>query len=129
MPKIDLHSDLTLVNAFRFPVQSPAACRDLALGGLLLWIPVVGFVLNMGYRLQLVHRLQKGESPWPNWKHFSVLLRRGAVDHRHRGLPCAGVIVSGISSFAAQPQAATRLPFVGCLSHLLLAWFHDVLRP
>ena len=51
----------------------------MLLGGLLLWIPVLGFVLNMGYRLQMVHRMQRNQSPWPGWNHFPDLLLHGGV--------------------------------------------------
>ena len=79
MAPIDLRSPLTVQNAFWFPLQSTASRRDLFIGGCLLWIPVLGFVLNMGYRLQMVHRLQHGQSPWPGWNRFPHMLRQGGV--------------------------------------------------
>lgn len=44
-----------------------------------MWLPLLGFVLNMGYRLQLVRRMQQGERLWPGWNNWSCLLRQGSV--------------------------------------------------
>lgn len=76
---MDLRSPLTLSNAFRFPLQSAASRRDVLQGGLVLFIPVLGFVLNMGYRLQMVHRMQHGQNPWPGWQNYADLLKHGGV--------------------------------------------------
>jgi len=78
-PMIDLHSPLTWRNAFTFPLQSEGSRRDVLIGGVVLFIPVLGFVLNMGYRLRMVHHLQRGRYPWPGWTDFSGLLRHGGV--------------------------------------------------
>lgn len=78
-PRIDLRSPLTMTNAFRFPIQNAAARRDLLIGGCLLLIPVVGFVLNMGYRLHLVNDLQRGRTPWPGWRNLESLLKHGFI--------------------------------------------------
>lgn len=76
---IDLNSPLTISNAFRFPLQNRQAVRDLVLGSLILFIPVLGFMLNMGYRLHLVHNLQQSKEPWPGWKQPGQLLQHGAI--------------------------------------------------
>jgi hypothetical protein len=76
---IDLRSPLTWRNAFGFPLQSWESRRDVLVGGAVLFIPVLGFVLNMGYRLRMVHRMQRGECPWPGWADFRGLLRHGGV--------------------------------------------------
>lgn len=69
---IDLHSPLTWRNAFSFPLQSEESRRDVLIGGVVLFIPVLGFVLNLGYRLRMVHHLQRGGRPWPGWTDFSA---------------------------------------------------------
>ena len=49
-------------------------------GGLLLLVlPGVGWVLNMGHRVVMVHRMQHGLPPWPAWRAYRGLLRHGAV--------------------------------------------------
>ena len=76
---ITLRSSLTLKNAFVFPLQNADARRDLVVGGLLLCIPVVGFMLNMGYRLHVVHELQRDQIPWPRWRGWRELFRHGFI--------------------------------------------------
>ncbi|MEZ4394414.1 MAG: DUF4013 domain-containing protein [Polyangiales bacterium] len=78
-PRIDLRSPLSLGNSLRFPLQSRASRRDLAIGALWLLVPVVGWLLNMGHRVRVVHRLQRGETPWPAWDEPRELLRHGAI--------------------------------------------------
>lgn len=51
----------------------------MLVGGAVLCLPVVGFMLNMGCRLQMVHRMQRGLSPWPCWQNWSTLLTQGAL--------------------------------------------------
>ncbi len=76
---IDLRSPLTIRTAFRFSLQTAAARRDLLIGGCILFIPIVGFMLNMGYRLHVVHNLQQGINPWPGWRNLAALLKHGAI--------------------------------------------------
>lgn len=78
-PAISLRDPLTLRNSLRFPLQSPESRRDLLIGGLWLFIPVVGWLMNMGHRVRVVHRMQKGEYPWPAWEAPLELLRHGAL--------------------------------------------------
>lgn len=77
--RIDLRQPLTLRNSLRFPLQSAASRRDLVVGGLWLFVPVVGWLMNMGHRVRVVHRLQRGEAPWPAWDRPGELLRHGAI--------------------------------------------------
>lgn len=77
---INLHSPLTLRNAFLFPVQHRAARRDLLIGGLLLLVlPGIGWILNMGHRLRIVNRMQRSQDPHPAWHDFGGLLWHGSV--------------------------------------------------
>ncbi len=74
---IDLSSPLSLRNAICFPVQSPAARRETAIGALWLLVPMVGWLMNMGHRIVMVHKMQQGLSPWPSWDRRGQLLRHG----------------------------------------------------
>jgi Protein of unknown function (DUF4013) len=75
---ITLESPLTLRNAFQFPLQSRASRRDLIIGGYFLLIPIVGWLLNMGHRIVVTHRLLHGEKePWPAWDNLPQLLKHG----------------------------------------------------
>jgi hypothetical protein len=74
-----LRSPLSLSNAWRFPLQSEESKRDIVIGGLWLAVPVVGWLMNMGHRIRIVHRMHHGLSPWPAWNDPMDLLFHGAV--------------------------------------------------
>ena len=78
-PAISLRGPLTLARSLRFPLQSPASRRDLWIGGLWLLVPVVGWLLNMGHRIRVVHRMHRGEPPWPAWGAPRELLWHGTL--------------------------------------------------
>jgi hypothetical protein len=76
---IDLGSPLSLRSALRFPVQSAPARRDTLVGALWLLVPIVGWLMNMGHRITLVHKMQRGAPPWPSWDRPAELLAHGAI--------------------------------------------------
>lgn len=75
---IDLRHPLTLRNSLRFPLQSAASRRDIVIGGLWLLVPVFGWLMNMGHRVRVVHRMHRGETPWPAWEQPGELMKHGA---------------------------------------------------
>jgi hypothetical protein len=77
--RIDLRSGLSFRSAFSFPLQSSQARREILIGGLLLLIPFIGWMLNMGHRIMMVHRMQHGRDAWPAWTDWKALLRHGAI--------------------------------------------------
>lgn len=76
---IDLHNPLTLRSSFAFPLQNRDARREVLIGAALLLIPFVGWLLNMGHRIVMVHRMQCGESAWPSWRDHLMLLKHGLI--------------------------------------------------
>jgi hypothetical protein len=76
---IDLKAPLTFTNAFRFPLQDSAARREVIIGGLWLLLPFIGWLMNMGHRIIVVHKMQHGLYPWPSWTDWPVLLKHGFV--------------------------------------------------
>jgi hypothetical protein len=76
---IDLRSPLALRNAWRFPLQSELARADLVRGALWLAVPVAGWLMNMGHRIRIVHRMHHGQPPWPAWVDPLDLLQQGAI--------------------------------------------------
>lgn len=76
---IDLSTPLSVRAAFLFPLQSRQSRREVMLGGLILLLPLLGWLLNMGHRIALVHAMQEGASPWPAWHSWRALLRHGFI--------------------------------------------------
>jgi hypothetical protein len=77
---ISLVTPLSVGSSFRFPLQSRAARRDLLWGAaLLVLLPGVGWLLNMGHRIKVVHRMQHGEPPWPAWNDYAELFKHGLI--------------------------------------------------
>ena len=68
-------------DAFRFPIDTPEARRDVLIGGtliLLLW--PIGWVLNLGNRLNVVARLHAGQSPYfTGFRPWASTLARGCI--------------------------------------------------
>jgi hypothetical protein len=79
METIDLSTRLDRRTAFVFPVQSRLARRELLRGAALLLLHGVGWLLNMGHRIQMVHNMQHGRECWPGWGNYPHLLKLGTV--------------------------------------------------
>src|SRR2546428_12738367 len=77
--RIDLRTPLSLRSAFAFPLQTREARREVLVGAALLLLPGVGWLFNMGHRIQMVHNMQAGVSPWPAWRGYGRLLKYGTV--------------------------------------------------
>jgi hypothetical protein len=67
-----------LRECFAFPISTPEGRRDVLLGGTLLLLPLLGWILNLGHRLDVVYRVYHDEPPYfrgfAPWGHT---LRRG----------------------------------------------------
>jgi len=77
--QIDLRTPLDLRSSFAFPLQSRDSRREVLIGAALLLIPFAGWVLNMGHRILLVHRMLHGEPAWPSWRDWPQLLKHGMI--------------------------------------------------
>lgn len=68
----------SLTECFAFPVATPAARRDILLGGTLLLLTLPGWVLNLGHRLEVVHRVYHEDPPYfRGFAPWGVTFRRG----------------------------------------------------
>ena len=76
---IDLACPLSLRTAFRFPLQSPLSRAEVLQGALWLLVPGIGWLLNMGHRIMMTHRMQHGLPAWPAWTDYPTLLRHGCI--------------------------------------------------
>lgn len=77
--RIDLRSPFSFGNSFLYPLQNRQARLEVLIGALLLFVPIIGWLLNMGHRIQMVHNMQHGREPWPSWRNFPRLLKSGVV--------------------------------------------------
>jgi hypothetical protein len=76
-----LPKQLSFRESFLFPIESPEGRRDVLIGGLVvIFLLPIGWILNLGARLDVVHRLFSGERPYFRgmrpWRHT---FRRGCV--------------------------------------------------
>lgn len=97
--EIGLRDRLTFANSMRFPLQSAASRRDIVIGGLWLLVPVVGWLMNMGHRIRVVHRMHQGLPPWPAWRDPLDLLKHGSFTFLGMvfyGWPGVGLLALGI---------------------------------
>jgi uncharacterized protein DUF4013 len=127
---VDLRSPLSLKGSFSFPLQSPLARREVLWGALLLFLPIVGWLLNMGHRIEMVHRMQRGLSPWPAWRDYPRLLKHGtltALGMAFYGLPAllcgAAAYATGVRALygvAAALFVAAVVAIPGYMSHYCL---------
>jgi hypothetical protein len=77
---IDLSTPLSMRSSFRFPLQSDTSRRELLWGAVLLVVlPGIGWFLNMGHRVVVVHRMQHDQPPWPAWHNYGELFRHGLI--------------------------------------------------
>ncbi|WP_442886964.1 hypothetical protein [Congregicoccus parvus] len=70
---------LSVRTSFRFPLQSSLARREVLIGALWLLVPIVGWLLNMGHRIMMTHRMQHGLPAWPSWRDHPALLKHGTI--------------------------------------------------
>lgn len=72
---------LTWRRAFAFPVETPEGRRDIWIGGLLilgLW--PIGWILNLGNRLNVVSRFYRGDVPiFRGFRPLTSTFRRGCI--------------------------------------------------
>lgn len=104
LPDEELTPDapLTLRNAWIFPIQNTVARRELLLAGALFSIPLLGWVLNMGHRMNMVHRFHRGLPMRPAWQGGGALLRHGLVGLLAFALYAGpGAVLVGIGAWTA----------------------------
>ena len=112
--KIDLHSELTFGNSFLFPIQNRLARKEILLGAALVLLPLFGWLLNMGHRVEMVHKMHHGQPPWPSWNNYRRLLKNGTialVGMTYYYLP--GAILAAVSLHGCVPWL--RAPAAGLL--------------
>ncbi len=130
--QIDLRTPLSFRTSFGFPLQSAVARREVVVGGLWLLVPFVGWLMNMGHRIVMVHHMLRGRSAWPAWQEPWTLLRHGFVTFLgmvYYYVPAALFVVAAVAMEQWWPLvpavvlfAAATIAIPGYMSHYCVAF-------
>jgi hypothetical protein len=146
--RLDFPSQLDWRDAFRFPVATPEGRKDVLIGGtLILFLWPIGWILNLGNRLNVVARLHAGESPYfTGFRPWTFTLARGctsaaaiaaylspsialgALAYYEHAINAAGwaVVSSSLAAALAFTLAVFTLP--GCMTVYAVEGNQSVLR-
>lgn len=99
-----LPTELRLADAFRFPVATREARKDLLIGGiLLLTLWIVGWILNLGNRLNVVSRLGADDRPYFRaFRPWGYTFRRGCISFAAISSYLSPAILLGLFAFSAR---------------------------
>jgi len=110
-------SQLTWRSAFLFPVLTPEGRRDIWIGGLLiltLW--PIGWILNLGNRLNVVSRLHRGEVPtFRGFRPLAYTFRRGCVSFATMAAYLSPAVITGALAVYLKFQGAEGAHYVFAL--------------
>lgn len=136
---INLNTPVDFDSALNFPVQHELARREVLIGALLLFIPLLGWILNMGHRIMMVHYMMHGKSPWPAWKNYPALFWHGLITFVGMlwyNLPTGIFILLGYYyssywyTFAAMFFVLATIAIPGYMSHYCLKFdVSEILNP
>jgi hypothetical protein len=102
MQSIDLSTPLSFRSAFLFPLQSPQARKEVLWGAVLLCLPFVGWLLNMGHRVAMTRRMQQGLPAWPAWGNYRLLLYHGTITFLGMAEYHAPAVICGLAAWWLQ---------------------------
>ena len=95
-----LPAALTVWDAFRFPIATREARKDLVIGGCLLFLLIVGWILNLGNRLNVVSRLSADDRPYfRGFRPWGYTFRRGCISFATISCYLAPAAVLGAAAF------------------------------
>src|SRR4051812_18063580 len=111
VPATHLPERLTVRDAFLFPVATREARRDVLIGGLLLGLLLIGWILNLGNRLNVVSRLSADDRPYfRGFRPWGYTFRRGCISFATIASYLAPAIVFAILSVGVfRAASAARL--------------------
>lgn len=122
--RISLTTPLGLRTSFQFPLQCPQARREVLLGAaLLVLLPGIGWIWNMGHRIEMVHRMQHGQQPWPAAGPTARILRNGLVTFLgmlYYYAPGALIVYLGDRPTGVALLVAATLAIPGYMTHYCL---------
>src|SRR5262245_6013632 len=96
---------LTVRDAFAFPVATREARRDLLIGGCLLVLLLVGWIFNLGNRLNVVSRLRAGDRPYFRaFRPWGYTFKRGCVSFATISAYLSPAVLFGLLAFWFRQQ-------------------------
>jgi hypothetical protein len=100
----------SFAQCFGFPVATPRARRDLAIGGTLLLLTLPGWILNLGHRLQVVYFVWSGEPPYfRGFRPWGVTFRHGLLAFTAILIYLAPSLVLGVLAWLGWPGIPARI--------------------
>lgn len=98
---------VNLENAFKFPFKDKRWVVKVLIGGALIWIPIVNFLV-LGYLLKILADAKDKKEPiLPEWKDWGGLFQEGFI---------AFVVVLCYSMVLIVLSILGRIPLIGCLT-------------
>jgi hypothetical protein len=71
---------MDLTEAMQFPFRREGGFTRILIGGVLLLIPIIGWLFILGYFTEVIRRVaEKHPDPMPNWDDFGAKLKDGAL--------------------------------------------------
>jgi hypothetical protein len=106
IPNRDFPKKLTYRDAFYFPIATAEARRDIIIGGLLILFLIIGWILNLGNRLNVVSRFYNGQRPYFNGFHpWEFTFKRGCVSFLTITSYLSPAVLCGLVAWQVGPQA------------------------
>src|SRR5438874_10336193 len=95
-----LPQELKILDAFRFPIETKEARKDVLIGGCLIIFLIFGWILNLGNRLNVVSRFGAGDRPYfRGFKPWGYTFKRGCISFATISSYLAPAAVLGLVAF------------------------------
>lgn len=88
------------MDAFRFPVATKEARKDVLIGGCLLILLLIGWIFNLGNRLNVVSRFSTDDQPYfRGFKPWGYTFKRGCISFLAISFYLAPAAILGLAAF------------------------------
>ena len=117
-------NNLSFMHCFYFPLSSPQARKDWLWGSLLLYTLFIGWIFNLGHRLDVVHRIFHHQPPYyRGFRPFTQTFLRGLQACLAITLYLSPAVIMGGLSYICYPHQAVYLLIPLCILLFVLAIF------
>ena len=69
----------TFKECFSFPFANAGGRKEILIGGLLLFIPIWGWIMNLGHRIVYTRKMYLLEPPFPSWHNIRIITKHGLI--------------------------------------------------